>query len=160
MLSYKVTVFPRIQGGVPVFFHLRHIYIYTYIHLYILQYIVIGINSGYVFSIQGSGYVWRFSCVWSMSRISQRINLLYFLHRVYVPSNNRNNTSCTFFEVVDDTIMAKWTLLWGKLFRRYNINSLILIVYLLYLWIPQNLRSLKYLFLVISHSLVDQGRCL
>ena len=27
MLSYKVTVFPRIQGGVPIFFHLRHIYI-------------------------------------------------------------------------------------------------------------------------------------
>ena len=28
ILSYKVTVFPRIQGGVPVFFHLRQIYYY------------------------------------------------------------------------------------------------------------------------------------
>ena len=30
MLSYRVTVFPRIQGEVPVFFHLRHIYIYIF----------------------------------------------------------------------------------------------------------------------------------
>ena len=27
MLSYRVMVFPRIQGGVPVFFHLRYIYV-------------------------------------------------------------------------------------------------------------------------------------
>ena len=38
MLSYKVTVFPRIQGGVPVFFHLRHIYIYIYTFVYFTIY--------------------------------------------------------------------------------------------------------------------------
>lgn len=135
---YNFVTINIVERALMIFLHsylftILYLYIYTYIHVYISQYIVIGSNSGYVFSIRGSGYVWRFSCIWSICRISQRTNLLYFPHRVHVPSNNRNNTSCPFLEVVDDTIIANWTLLWGKLFRRYNINSLISIVYLSYL---------------------------